>query len=62
MFNPLVTDRYAALKDRLIKSFMNSAEKKLYKLLNEVDISDCRLLQLFRRMRVLAQNGVRGSA
>ena len=51
-------DRYAALKDRLVKSFADSAEKKLRRLLNEVDLGDRRPSQLLRRMRDLAQNGM----
>ena len=61
VLNPPATDRYAALKDRLVKSFADSAEKKLRKLLNEVDLGDCRPSQLLRQMRYLAQNDVRGS-
>ncbi|KYM89666.1 hypothetical protein ALC53_01978 [Atta colombica] len=34
--------RYAALKDKLVKSFVDIAKKKLRKLLNEVDLGDRR--------------------
>ena len=54
--DPLATDRYAALKQ--VKSFADSAEKKLRKLLNEADLGVRRLSQLLRQMRDLAQNGV----
>ena len=57
VLNPPAMDRYAALKDRLVKSFADSAEKKLRRLLNEVDLGDRRQSQLLRRMRDLAQNG-----
>ena len=33
VLNPPAMDRYAALKDRLVKSFADSAEKKLRRLL-----------------------------
>lgn len=56
MLNPPATDRYAALKDRLVSSFADSAEKKPRKLLNEVDLGDRR--NCSGRMRNFAQNGV----
>ena len=62
VFNPPATDRYAALKNRLVKSFADNIEKKLHKLLNEVDLGDRRPSQLLRRMRDLAKRRVRGSA
>ena len=34
VLNPPAMDRYVALKDRLVKSFVDSVEKKLRKLLN----------------------------
>jgi len=34
--------RYAALKDKLVKSFVDIAKKKLRKLLNEVNLDDRR--------------------
>jgi len=43
----------AALKDRLIKSFVDSAEKKLRKV---IKWGDRRSLQFLRRMRDLMQN------
>ncbi|XP_039303210.1 uncharacterized protein LOC120357244 [Solenopsis invicta] len=58
VLNPPATDKYHALKDRLIKSFADSAEKKLRRLLNEIDLGDRRPSQLFRQMRDLAQSGV----
>lgn len=57
ILNPPAMDRYAVLKDRLLRSFADSADKKLRKLLNEVDLGDRRPSQLLRRMRDLAQNG-----
>ena len=57
ILNPLAMDRYVVLKDRLVRSFADSAEKKLCRLLNEVDLGDRRQSQLLRRMRDLAQNG-----
>ena len=57
ILNPLAMDRYVVLKDRLVRSFADSAEKKLCRLLNEVDLGDRRPTQLLRRMRDLAQNG-----
>ncbi|KYN02153.1 PREDICTED: uncharacterized protein LOC108774490 [Cyphomyrmex costatus] len=58
VLNPPATDKYATLKNRLGNSFADSAERKLHKLLNEVDLGDRRPSQLLRRMRDLAQNGV----
>ena len=52
VLNPAM-GRYAALKDRLVKSFADSVEKKLRRLLNEVDLGDPS--QLLHRMRDLAQ-------
>ncbi|KYM99390.1 hypothetical protein ALC62_09892 [Cyphomyrmex costatus] len=42
VLNPSATDKYAALKNRLVNSFADSAERKLRKLLNEVDLGDRR--------------------
>ncbi|KMQ85926.1 hypothetical protein RF55_15255 [Lasius niger] len=58
VLNPPAGNKYAALKDRLIKSFAVSSEKRLRKLLNEVDLGDRRPSQLLRRMRDLAQTGI----
>ncbi|XP_025996227.1 uncharacterized protein LOC120359942 [Solenopsis invicta] len=58
VLNPPAADKYHALKDRLDKSFADSAEKKLRRLLNEIDLGDRRPSQLLRRMRDLAQSGV----
>ncbi|XP_018404603.1 PREDICTED: uncharacterized protein LOC108781185 [Cyphomyrmex costatus] len=57
LLNPPATDKYAALKIRIVSSFADIAERKLRKLLNEVDLGDHRPSQLLRRMRDLAQNG-----
>ncbi|KYN02017.1 hypothetical protein ALC62_07179, partial [Cyphomyrmex costatus] len=35
VLNPPATDKYAALENRLVNSFEDSAERKLHKLLNE---------------------------
>jgi len=41
VLNSPAMDRYAAFKDRLVKSFADSTEKKVRKLLNKVDLDDC---------------------
>ena len=40
ILNLPTTDEYAVRIDKLVKSFADSAEKKLRKLLNEDDIDD----------------------
>lgn len=60
--NPPTTGRYAVLKSRLIKSFEDSAERKLRTLLGDLDLGERRPSQLLRRMRDLAQNNIADEA
>ncbi|KYN50169.1 hypothetical protein ALC62_01041, partial [Cyphomyrmex costatus] len=61
VLNPPSTDKYTALKNRLVNSFADTTERKLIKLLNEVNLGDCRPSQLLRRMRDFAQKKKKNS-
>lgn len=52
--NPPAENKYTTLKDRLIKEFTASDNKKLRVLLNEIELGDDKPSQLLRKMRELA--------
>ena len=56
--SPPERDAYESLKRRIIEAFSDSEEKKLKKLLQELDLGDKRPSVLLRQMRDLAGQGV----
>lgn len=54
--DPPEANKYTALKERLIRNFTDSEERKLKKLLSEVTLGDLRPSQLLRKMQELAGN------
>lgn len=58
VLNPPATEKYETLKNRLIKSYAESAQKKLRTLLSDIDLGDRKPSQLLRRMRDLAQQSI----
>lgn len=58
VLNSPATEQYETLKNRLIKSYAESAQKKLRTFLSDIDLGDRKPSQLLRRMRDLAQQSV----
>lgn len=58
IINPPKTDMYETLKDRLINSFTDSEEKRLRRLLNDVEIGGKKPSEMLNEMRLLAQGKV----
>lgn len=52
--NPPANDKYNAVKIALINEFTDSDQKKLRKLINEMELGDLRPSQLLKRMKELA--------
>lgn len=58
--NPPHINKYNGLKDRLIKEFTDSEERKLKMLLTELDLGDKRPSALLRQMRELSNERLTG--
>lgn len=58
MRDPSVINKYGAIKDALIKEYTDSDERKLNKLIHEMQLGDLKPSQLLKRARKLAHNNV----
>lgn len=58
IINPPTTNMYDALKAKLISAFSDSEEKRLRKLLTDVDLADKKPSELLSQMRSLAQGKI----
>ena len=58
ILNPPLEEKYANLKKCIIDRFCDSEQKKIQKLLSEVDLGDKRPTQLFQQLRGLAKDKV----
>lgn len=60
--SPPATDKYKAIKTRLIKDFTDSENKKLNRLIKECELGDQKPSQLLRQMRVLSGSSLTDDA
>lgn len=60
--NPPETDKYSALKNRLIKEFTDSDQRKLRRLIKEVELGDDKPSQLLKKMKDLAGGSISDDA
>lgn len=58
IMNPVSEEKYATLKDRLLKIFEESETRQLQKLIGEMDLGEQKPSQLLRRMRELARGKI----
>lgn len=58
LVNPPETDKYEALKKKLLKIYEDSQTKQIEKLMNEMELGDQKPSQLLAKMRVLARDKV----
>lgn len=56
--NPPATGKYDAVKTALISEFTDSDQKKLRKLIKEIELGDLKPSQLLKRMKELARNQI----
>ncbi|CAG9820036.1 unnamed protein product [Phaedon cochleariae] len=56
--NPPITHKYEGIKDRLINTFSDSNERKLRKLLSEIELGDKKPSQLLNEMIRLGSNSI----
>lgn len=56
VFNPPDTNKYTAIKDRLLQVYEESSERQFQKLVGEIDLGSQKPSQLLRRMKELARN------
>lgn len=59
---PPATDKYQAIKNRLIKDFTDSENRKLHRLIKECELGDQKPSQLLRQMRVLSGGSLNDDA
>lgn len=55
---PLDTDKYHAIRERLISAFLDSEKQHTQRLLTEIELGDCKLSQLLCKMKILVCNKV----
>lgn len=58
LINPPDTDRYNAIKNRLLNIYEESETRKVQKLISEMELGDQRPSQLLRRMKDLARDKI----
>lgn len=58
IINPPAVEQYQTLKTRLLERYVDSEEKRLQKLLKEMELGDRKPSHLLREMRDLARNAV----
>lgn len=56
LITPPATNKYGALKERLLSVYEESEERQFQKLVSEMSLGDQKPSQLLRRMRELAEN------
>lgn len=56
LISPPATNKYTALKERLLAVFEESEQRQFQKLVSEIELGDQKPSQLLRRMRELAQS------
>lgn len=56
IISPPATNKYGAIKERLLAVYEESEERQFQKLVSEIELGDQRPSQLLRRMRELARN------
>ncbi|XP_017471514.1 PREDICTED: uncharacterized protein LOC108362873 [Rhagoletis zephyria] len=58
ILNPPTTDMYETLKTRILERFGESEQRRIKKLLQELELGDMRPSQLLREMQILAGNAM----
>lgn len=60
--NPPTENRYSELKQRLVKEFTDSDQRKLRRLIKEIELGDDKPSQLLQKMKKLAGNSISDDA